>query len=124
MNRSTKIGMVVLCLFALPFAVGGLFAISSAIGLTQTGPGNSPVWLLLVFGVLFSGVGFGLMFVAFYGAERVGRQQRLEAEHPTEPWLWREDWAQGRVNSKTRSNAIAGWVFAIFWNLVSMPVAF
>jgi hypothetical protein len=29
-----------------------------------------------------------------------------------------------RASSQTRNNAIAGWIFAIFWNLVSMPVAF
>lgn len=129
MNRSTKVGMLLLCLFALPFAGFGLFAFSGAMrlalaGQTNIGSGSRSFWYPLFFGVVFSAVGFGLMFVAFYGAKILQRQQRLRVEHPTEPWLWQEDWAQGRVKSKTRSNTIAGWVFAVFWNVVSMPVAF
>jgi hypothetical protein len=128
MTRSTKLGMAILCLFATPFALGGLFAISQAIQMLQSGvpssAGNLSPWVLILFGLVFAGVGFGLMFLAFYGATRVQSQQRKQAEHPAEPWLWRDDWAQGRANSQTRNTAIAAWVFAIFWNLVSMPVAF
>jgi hypothetical protein len=126
MDRSTKIGRLFLCLFALPFALGGLFAIKQAVHLAQAqdGPPNSPYWMVTLFGLVFTGVGFGLMFVAFCGAKLVQRKQRLQAEHPAEPWLWREDWAQGRVQSKTRNNTIAGWIFTLLWNLVSMPVAF
>ena len=124
MNRSTKLGVVFLCIFALPFALGGLAAIKQAIHMAQTGPANAPYWMVAFFGAVFTGVGFGLVFVAFYGAKRLLRQQQLEAEHPTEPWLWRPDWAKGRANSSTSSNTIAGWAFAIFWNAVSMPVGF
>lgn len=90
---------------------------------TGASTGNAPVWLLPFFGVVFSGVGFGLIFLVLNGAKRVQRQQHLEAEHPTEPWLWREDWAQGRVKSQSKSSTIAAWIFAIFWNVVSMPIA-
>ena len=86
--------------------------------------GKTPFWFLLLFGLVFSGVGFGLIFAALYGGRYAQRQQRLQVEHPAEPWLWRADWAQGRANSTTRTSAIAGWVFAIFWNAVSMPIAF
>jgi hypothetical protein len=124
MNLSGKLGVLLLCLFGLPFAGFGLFAISQAIRLAGAGPGNMPFWFPLLFGVVFSSVGFGLIFAGIYGGKRAARQERLQVEHPTEPWLWREDWAQGRANSTTRTNMIAGWVFAMFWNLVSMPVAF
>jgi hypothetical protein len=98
MDRSTKLGTALLCLFALPFALGGLFAISQAIRMSHSAgtnsAGTSPVWMLLLFGLVFAGVGFGLIFVAFYGAKRLQRQQRQQAEHPAEPWLWREDRAR------------------------------
>jgi hypothetical protein len=123
-NRSGKLGVLVLCLFGLPFAVFGLFAISQAIRLAGAGPGSLPFWYPLIFGVVFSGVGFGLIFGALYGGKLMQRRRRLEVEHPTEPWLWREDWAQGRVKSKTRTSMIAGWTFAILWNAISMPIAF
>src|SRR5271166_1302377 len=113
-NLAGKVGVALLCLFALPFAGFGLFALSQAIHLMGAGPGNPPFWYPLIFGVLFSSVGFGLIFLALFGTKRYVRQQRLQAEHPTEPWLWRADWAQGRVSSNTRTSMIAAWVFAIF----------
>ena len=125
MNRAAvKLGVSMICVFVLPLAFGGLFTIAQGIYLALTGPGNSHFWLVLLKGFLLSGVGFGLMFAALFGLKRVQREQRLEVEHPTEPWLWRADWAQGRVNGKIRIDAIAAWLFAIVWNLVSIPVVF
>jgi len=124
MNASARLVQFVLCLFALPFAFGGLFSISQAIRMAHADPGTTPFWLPLLFGLVFSGVGFGLIFAVLYGGRFAQRQQRLQVEHPAEPWLWRADWAQGRANSKTRTSMLAGWVFAIFWNAISMPVAF
>ena len=124
MNLSGKLGAFVLCLFALPFAGFGLFAISQTARMARSGQGSSPFWLPLVFGLVFSGVGFGLIFVVLAGGKLLQRQKRLEAEHPNEPWLWRKDWAEGRADSKTRTSMLAGWAFAILWNLISMPIAF
>lgn len=114
--------MVFLCLFALPFAGIGLFALTTALHQMVTGTGDSSVWLLLILGLVFSGIGFGLLFVSIYGSKFLKRQQRAQAEHPAEPWLWREDWAQGRIKGTTRSGMISAWVFAAFWNLVSAPM--
>jgi hypothetical protein len=126
MTRSTKFAMVLLSLFGLPFALFGLFALSQTfkIATGESTTANSSLALPLIFGVVFSGIGFGLIFLAFFGAKRAQRQNRLQVEHPAEPWLWREDWAQGRIKSQTKTNAIASWLFAIFWNIVSFPVAF
>jgi hypothetical protein len=112
------------CLFALPFAGFGLFAVATAIRQMLKGTGQPHIWMLLIVGLVFSGVGFGLMLTGVYGGRILKRQQRMQAEHPAEPWLWREDWAQGRIKSKTGSTMIGGWIFAVLWNLVSMPVLF
>lgn len=121
MKLSGKLGQILLCLFALPFALGGLLVFAQAF---RPNTGNAPFWVPLVLGFVFGGIGFGLMFLAIFGGNYAQRQQRLQVEHPTQPWLWQADWAQGRANSKTRTNMIAGWVFAIFWNAISMPIAF
>jgi len=123
-DRTSKLGIAFVLLFATPFAGFGLFAFSAALRQIITGVADKPVWLPLLFGVVFSGVGFGLMIAVLFGSRLNQRNQRRQAEHPSEPWLWREDWAQGRVLSKTRGNMIASWVFAILWNLVSAPVAY
>ncbi|MGA7568526.1 MAG: hypothetical protein WBW53_20905 [Terriglobales bacterium] len=124
MNLSGKISALIVCLFALPFAGFGLFALSQALRLIGAGPGSPSFWYPLVFGVVFCGVGFGLIFVVFYGSNLVRRKQRLQVEHPMEPWLCREDWAQGRATSKTRGSMIGAWVFAGIWNLCSTPIVF
>ena len=123
MTLSGKIGLALICLFALPFAGFGLYALSQAIQLIGAGPGSQPFWYPLIFGVVFSFIGFGLLWLVFAGSKRVAREQRVQAEHPTEPWLWRKDWAEGRVKSNTRSTMWAGWIFAAFWNVVSIPLA-
>lgn len=124
MSPSAKLGQLFLCVFAMPFALGGVFVISQAFRTPPSNTGNAQFWLGLVLGLLLSGVGFGLMFATIYGGKLIQRKNRIEAEHPNEPWLWREDWAQGRANSNTRNSMLAGWVFAIFWNAISTPVAF
>jgi hypothetical protein len=123
-SRTNKLGTVVLTLFALPFALGGLAAMWQAIHMATSVNGNPQYWVVALFGLVFTGIGCGLIYVAFYGNTLLQRKQRLQIEHPSEPWLWQADWAQGRVKSKTRANTIGAWLFAIFWNVVSMPVAF
>ena len=76
----------------------------------------------MVFGVVFSSIGFGLIYLALAGNKWCARQLRLQGEHPNEPWLWREDWAAGRVKSRTETNMVMSWVFTIFWNLISWTV--
>ena len=105
----------------MPFASFGLVALANTMKQMLNGTGGSQVWLGVVFGLVFSGIGFGLLSLAIFGGRFLKRQQRLQTEHPAEPWLWREDWAQGRVKSNTRTGMIGAWVFAAFWNAVSMP---
>jgi hypothetical protein len=122
-NRSTNLGFVLICLFGLPFAGFGLFAFSQAIKQIGAPPGGQSFWYPMMFGAIFSGIGFGLISLALVGRKRYARQRQLQAEHPAEPWLWRADWAAGRVKSRTEGSMIASWVGTIFWNLISWPIA-
>jgi hypothetical protein len=47
----------------------------------------------------------------------------LKARNPAAPWLWRRDWAAGRVDDSTRATMWLAWVFAALWNLISVPSA-
>jgi hypothetical protein len=106
----------------LPFASFGLVALSNSVRDLITGTGDGNIWLGLLFGVVFTGVGVGLVFVAVYGRYLVQQQQSLEAQFPGQPWNWRDDWAAGRIESNVRSGTIGAWVFAALWNLVSSPL--
>jgi hypothetical protein len=124
LNRASKFGAVLIFIFALPFAGFGLFGLGKAVqDLIGTG-GPEPFWMPLIFGIAFTSVGFGLMYMVIFGSKLVQKRERAQAEHPSEPWLWRDDWAQGRVVSNTRGGMISAWVFAIFWNVVSAPILF
>ena len=123
-NIGGKAGTVLLCLFGLPFAAFGLWAFSQAlhsIGAPQGG--SQSFWFPMMFGVIFTGVGFGLIYLGISAGKWSARQEYLQGEHPSEPWLWREDWAAGRVKSRTETNMVMSWVFTIFWNLISWTVA-
>ena len=107
----------------MPFAAFGLWAFSMSIR-QFVAPTSSQSFLYpMVFGVVFSGIGFGLMYLALAGNKWYSRQLYLQGEHPNEPWLWREDWAAGRVKSRTETSMVMSWAFTIFWNLISWTVA-
>jgi hypothetical protein len=74
------------------------------------------------FGLVFGAVGFGLLIGGRYGFKKAAREHERAAQHPNEPWRWREDWASGAINSSTRASAYAAAGFAFVWNLVSLPV--
>jgi hypothetical protein len=124
MDRASKLVFAFIFLFALPFAAFGVYALAQTVNHLLTGEGNGPVWLGLLFGIVFSGIGFGLIFLVVFGSRIQRRDLRLRAEHPSEPWLWRKDWAAGRIQSQTRAGMIGAWVFALFWNLISAPIGF
>jgi len=124
MDRKPNAGSWVVWLFAAPFAVVGLAALVGATTQPMTGPRAVSFWFLIVFGTLFGGIGFGLIALMMTQRKRLALRQRLQAEHPNEPWLWREDWAQGRVRSKTHTTMVREWIFTIFWNLAVLPTTF
>ena len=54
-----------------------------------------------------------------------GKEERALRElHPDSPWMWRPDWAQGRVRGGSKSTLVFSWGFAVFWNLISAPLLF
>lgn len=106
-------------LFGSPFAIFGLWAFSQAFKLIGAPPGGQPFMYPFMFGTIFSGIGFGFMYLAIAGNRKYTHQLNIQALHPAEPWLWRDDWAAGRVKSNTKSKMILSWIFAAFWNLIS-----
>ena len=111
-------------LFGLPFAGFGLWAFAQAFQRIGGPEGSQSFWYPMVFGTIFSSIGFGFMFLAIAGNRKYSRQLQVQAEHAAEPWLWREDWASGRVRSNTKGSMVTAWVFAILWNLISWPPTF
>jgi hypothetical protein len=64
------------------------------------------------------------MSLLIVGRRKLKELEQIQARHPDQPWLWRQDWAQGRIRDSTRAMLWMSWLFAGFWNLVSIPIGF
>jgi hypothetical protein len=122
-RKSINLGVGCLVLFLLPFAaVGGVTAVMAV---QRAAARNwTEALFLALFGITFGGVGFGGITAALAGRRKLKEQAALEASHPDSPWLWRSDWASGRILDSSRATMFTAWIFAAFWNLISFPSAF
>ena len=80
--------------------------------------------LMLVASLAFGGFGLGVFAMTRSGFRSQAREASLRADHPDQPWKWRDDWATGRVRSTGKGAAWFFWGFAILWNLISIPLLF
>lgn len=87
-------------------------------------PNWNAVAYSMMFALVFSGVGAGLLALLALGRKKQRAIDAAKAAYPAAPWMWRPDWAQGRVLSKTKSSMEMAWVLAIFWNLISWPIIY
>ena len=76
----------------------------------------------LAFGLVFGGVGFGLMIGGLVASKSVSKENELKKKHPDEPWLWKEDWSKGVLVSSSRGKMIGALIFALIWNGISWPI--
>ena len=77
-----------------------------------------------LFATLFSGVGIGLIFGGFWGARRIREDEQLTQTNPEEPWRWKKEWTEGRVETTGKAQFVVPLVMAVFWNLISTPLLF
>jgi hypothetical protein len=87
--------------------------------------GGSTYPLVTLFsGLAFAGSGVAVYMITNAGAKAQARESALCAAHPEEPWLWREDWANGRVKNSERGTALFLWGFGVLWNLITAPMIY
>lgn len=123
MAQPSKVGPVILTIFALPFLGGGLFFIYTLlVSSPNLKPGDLAVRLVMA--SFFVLVGAGLIFAAFKGYGFLQRQAALEEANPLSPWLWRADWAASRAESTNKKSYITAWIAAVFVNLITAPFVF
>ena len=107
-NSSAKFGgisaTIFLFLFATPFAGFGVFAVIK--GIKEVIAGQTVDGLMLcIFGLVFSTVGFGLMFGSIWAWKKSKQTAELQSPNPDKPWLLRADWAAGRIKSSAMTQA-------------------
>jgi hypothetical protein len=79
---------------------------------------------MMIFPLLFGGVGAVIMGVSILGAGRLREENRRQQAHPEEPWRWRPEWATGEINCESKGIMWFAIGFAVVWNLISAPLAF
>ena len=104
MAQPSKVGPVILTIFALPFLGGGLFFICAQIVSSQNFK-PADLALGITFGSFFVLIGAGLIFASIKGYGLLKKQVALQDANPLSPWLWRADWASRRAESLIRSTA-------------------
>jgi hypothetical protein len=72
-----------------------------------------------LFVALFGGIGLALMYFGLRGKKADAAQAS-----GAQPWLQRREWQNGLISSRAKSGLYFIWGFAVFWNLISTPVAF
>ena len=119
----TKANPGCLTLFGIPFAMAGLWAATLAAQQFVEDPGDlEKLFLQVILALCFGGVGFGLIVFGRYASRKAAEEDALQHQHPNEPWMWRPDWAQGRVSGANKQTMVFTWAFAVFWNLISAPL--
>jgi len=73
--------------------------------------------------ILFGGVGIVLIIFGFFTVKNAKICNNLLQQNPEKPWLHTPEWANGKIISSNRLSAFFALFFAIFWNLISWPVA-
>src|SRR6266571_158686 len=123
MAQPSKVGPVILTIFAFPFLGGGLFFIYA---LTVASRNFKPadLALRLVMASFFFLVGAGLLFAAFKAYGFLKKQAALQEANPLSPWLWRADWAASRAEGANKRRYISAWIAAVFVNLITAPFMF
>jgi HEAT repeats len=122
MTAGPKIVVAIFVCFGLVFAG---FGIVGAVGIFFGDPakfhGNPLIGIAVC--CIFIAVGLGIVLAGIYGARKAKQLAALKQASPDSPWLWRDDWAASRAESKNRNTAIGLWIAAIFWNAISITVA-
>jgi hypothetical protein len=108
-----------LALFFVPFAAVGLFTGVQAVRAASAGDWKQAA-LFGIFALCFGGVGFAGIAAAVVGRRKAVTAEALRGRHPEAPWLWRDDWASGRIKDTSRGTMLGAWLFAAFWNLVGV----
>lgn len=122
-SQSASTGCAVL--FLLPFLIAGLGALSKGIYDFSNDPRfTEDVLALFGVGTMFTLVGGGMLAGVIWAARKEKELDQKKAQHPDAPWLWRDDWAEGRVKPATPGGMFVYWLFGIVFSAVSVPIMF
>jgi len=73
--------------------------------------------------ILFGGVGIGLFIFGIISVKQTKLYINLQEQNPDKPWLHKPEWTAGKIKSSNKKSTYFALFFALFWNLISWPIA-
>ena len=73
----------------------------------------------MIFALAGGAVGFGTLAFAVMRMRRYRTEKRRSADYPEQPWLWRPEWADGRIPSASKFRLAFAWAVAVVCNAIS-----
>jgi len=111
-----------LAVIGIPMLLLGLPSVLAAlIGLAKSEPWSEIAGATITGGI-FTLVGLSLLFLARHVFVSGRKRAQLQEQHPGKPWMWRKDWASGRIEDSSRTGTAGLWAFAIIWSAFTFPV--
>ena len=106
-------------LFASPFMLMGLVALVLALYGLFSHQLNAEAGKHLLTIVVVC-IGIPMMILGWFATKRPKAAVQLKASHPAAPWMWRVDWAAGRVDNSVQRSIFFLWVAVMVFNLVCL----
>jgi hypothetical protein len=110
--------LVLMATCGAALAAAGIATISLA-GASQD---ESATFFAAGVGSAFILAGLGLIGGGIANALRIRTEEAMRAEHPGSPWLWRKEWASGRIPDDGRRKTLHGLAVALLWNAFVWPI--
>ncbi|MBI1320335.1 MAG: DUF3592 domain-containing protein [Candidatus Hydrogenedens sp.] len=76
---------------------------------------------ITIFACVFSTVGLGIVLAVVSSIPQQRALMQASALYPQEPWRWRPDWAEGRIQSSGRLTPLGLFFFGGLWAVFSVP---
>lgn len=87
---------------------------------------RTPRWeklgFYMIFVFAFGGIGYGLFIAALLGIGKKRKEDKFRELYPNEPWLWKEHWKEGIINSQTGTQLSISLLFAFCFSLASILI--
>jgi hypothetical protein len=109
--------------FGTPLSIAAFLA--AMVAITRAREGNwERAALAGSIALACGGAGFGAIWWVRFHARAVDPSERLRTANPGAPWMWREDWASGKVSTSARRDANRLMIIAIAWCVATFPILF
>lgn len=121
MRPPTKFGLILATLFGLVFSAVSVLVLIQIPNDIHVGKWDDALFKA-VFVVVFGCFGFPILITVFFKWKVAAQAAVSRAKYPDQPWLWRADWAAGRIPDSSVSSMIGWWLIAVCYNAFSLPL--